>query len=56
MRWLLRLLILGIILTSIILIFNLSTKWGCGLAVILAFGGDELLKKIKLLRDVKHKN
>jgi len=28
--------------------------WGCGLAAILAFGGDDLLKKIKFLRNGKN--
>lgn len=41
-----RLVVLGIILVAFIYIFDLPTSWGCGLAVILAFGGDELLKTI----------
>jgi hypothetical protein len=50
MRSLLRFLILAVILTVSILVFDIPTKWGCALAVLLGLVGEELLKLIKILK------
>ena len=47
----LRGIILGIILVTIIMYFNLPTLYGCILAILLVLVGDELLKLIPYLKD-----